>query len=324
MKASYRPLWLGHRRSLFQLAAACLGGSVSRLSASPSTSVMEDIARQSANATSTCSAASYAVNATVTLAGTPLFSKKKVGGAFLSIETSATTDAIVTALQFAAGSWPERLKGFNRFGMTQEIVRAQGGEVAESAYVSFMSSSPEKNLAEARQAFASQEVVPLTVALGRACAQGSSVQVQHDKVPGTYTWRNCQNIADRLRSQLPASLSPASAMVPVLPTFLFALRRATLADNGLPVRYAHNAKLYHLKTRAEQHANCDHITVTGTISSESDHGQTDFSLWLPANNPSALPIRIQWRARSFLVLTLEACDQLQPPTLHSLLNREQA
>lgn len=325
MNTSYGPLWLGHRRSLFRLAAACLvGGAVRRLSASATASVMEDMARQSGNATPTYKACSYVVNATVTFAGIPLFSKKNVGGAFVSIETSAAADATVTALQFAAGSWPERLKGFNRFGMTQEIVREQGGEVAESAYVSFMSSSPEKSLSEARQAFASQEVVPLTVALGRSSAHGSSAEVQHNKVPGTYTWRNCQDIADHLRSKIPASLSPASTVAPVLPTFLFAVRRAMLVNNGLPVRYAHDAKLYHLKTRTEQHPNSDHLAVTGTISSESDHGQTDFNVWVPANNPSALPIRIQWRARSFLVLTLEASDQLQPPTLHSLLNQERA
>ncbi|MBV8895698.1 MAG: hypothetical protein JO051_04235 [Acidobacteriaceae bacterium] len=325
MNTSYGPLWLGHRRSLFRLALSCLaGGVVRRLAASPATSVMEDLARQNGGATSTCTACSYTVNATVTFAGISLFSKKNVGGAFLSIENSAAPDASVTALQFAAGSWPERLKGFNRFGMTQEIVREQGGAVAESAYISFMSSSPEKDLAEARQAFASQAVVPLTIALGRSSAQGSCAQVQHDKVPGAYTWRNCQDIANRLRSQVPASLAPALSVAPILPTFLFAVRRAMLADDGVPVRYAHNARLYHVKTRIERHPNSDHVAVTGTISSESERGQTEFNLWLRADNRSALPIRIQWRARSFLVLTLEASEQLHAPTLHSLLNQERA
>ncbi len=263
------------------------------------------------------------MNATITLAGIPLFSKKNVGGAFVSVEDSTCPENTMTALQFAAGSWPDRLKGFNRFGMTQEIVREEGGALTESAYISFMSSSPEKNLAEARQAFSAQEVVPLTVALGRSSAQGRAAEVQHHKVPGTYTWRNCQEIADRLRSQDSVSGAPLSAGAAVLPTFLFALRRAVISNDGRPVRYAHNAKLYHLKTRTEAKPSAGHIAVTGHITSEGEPGQTDFNLWLPDNNPAALPLRIQWRARSFLLLTLEADAASQAPALHPLLNREQ-
>jgi hypothetical protein len=317
--------WYGHRRSLFRLAAASLVGVVvRRLSASPGLSVVEQIARQCSSDSVTSINRSYSVNATVTFAGVPLFSKKNVGGACISVETSAGADSTITAVQFAAGSWPERLKGFNRFGMTQEIVREQSGEIAESAYISFMSSSPEKSLAEARQAFAAQEVLPLTIACGHSSWEGCSAQLEHDKVPGTYTWRNCEQIADHWRSQIPASLAPVSALPSVLPTFLFALRRAIFNNNGLPVRYAHNGKLYRLKTRIEEHPSSGHLAVAGSISSETEHNQTDFNLWLPASEPSALPIRIQWRARSFLVLTLEADDGSQSPPLHPLLNQERA
>ena len=67
-----------------------------------------------------------------------------------------------------------------------------------------------------------------------------------------------------------------------------------------------------------------HLPVVGHIRSESDRAETEFNLWLPADNPSALPTRIQWGARSFLVLTLEADNSAQTPSLRCLLNREQA
>jgi hypothetical protein len=316
--------WFGNRRSLIKLAAASLaGGVVRRLLAQSSLSVVQEVARQRPNASVASSTCRYTVNATITLAGVPLFSKKNVGGAYVSIEESSCPECTVTALQFAAGSWPERLKGFNRFGMTQEAVREQNGGIAESAYVSFMSSSPEKNLSEARQAFSAQEVVPLSIAIGRSAAKGCAAQILHDKVPGTYSWRNCQDIIERLNQQPQFSAESLSSSVDVLPTFLFAVRRAMLTNNGMPVRYAHNAKQYQVKTSTET-AHAGHEVVIGRISSDGDHGQTEFNLLLPAGNPSALPIRIQWRARSFLVLTLEADNSAQMPGLRCLLNREQA
>jgi hypothetical protein len=120
------------------------------------------------------------------------------------------------------------------------------------------------------------------------------------------------------------SAEPATTGAGVLPTFLFAVRRSIRANDGAPVRYAHNAKIYELKTRAETRSREGHLAISGRISSESEQGEVDFNLWLPANDLSTLPLRIQWRARSFLVLTLEADDSSPAPALRSLLNREQA
>lgn len=314
--------WLGNRRSLLRLAAAYFADIVGAPLFAQPCSVIDEIGRQCPNGSVTSEVCRYTVNATVTLAGIPLFSKKNAGGAFISIEESTCPECRITALQFAAGSWPERLKGFNRFGMTQEIVREQAGAVAESAYLSFMSSSPEKNLTEAREAFVPQDVVPLNIAVGRSSAYGCSAEVQHDNVPGTYSWRDCQEIVDRLRAQASLSAQPISASTGALPTFLFAVRRATVSGNISTLRYTHNGKIYCLKTRSERAPRTGHIAVTGRISSEG--GETDFNLWLPANDRLGLPSRIQWRARSFLLLTLEVDETSKTPVLRSLLKREQA
>ena len=313
--------WHGHRRSLLRLAVACLGGGVvGRLVASPASTGFDELVRQAPNGSLTSAARRYTVNATITLAGISLFSKKNVGGAFLGYEQSACADCTVTALQFAAGSWPEKLKGFNRFGMTQEIVREEAGRIAQSAYVSFMSSSPEKNFSEARQAFAAQEVVPLSIAAGRSSQSGCVAEVRHDKVPGNYDWRKCQQIVDHIRNEWSPSAETHAASA-ALPTFLFAARSALQINNNEPVRYTHNAKFYHLKTRADANPHEGHVAVTGRIFSESDHGETEFKLLLPANDPAALPTRIQWKARSFLMLTLEADAAATLPELRSVLNR---
>ena len=153
-----RTLWCGTRRSALRLALAVLFGTRARhLEAAPQ-------------------CLRYRVNATLMVACVPVFSKQNAGGAYLSREQTALDGATVTRLEFAAGSWPERLKGFNRFGATRETVREENRAVVESAYVSFMASSREKNFSEARQAFQSTpESLPLTVARGRSTAVCSTL-----------------------------------------------------------------------------------------------------------------------------------------------------
>lgn len=41
--------------------------------------------------------------------------KENVGGGAIAIERAVDGASVWTALQFVAGSWPDRLKGFNRF-----------------------------------------------------------------------------------------------------------------------------------------------------------------------------------------------------------------
>ncbi len=86
----------------------------------------------------------YRVHATISVLSVPLFSKDNVGGACAIVEEAVCGPSRTTALQFAGGSWPERLKGFNRFGMTQEAVSERGEDVLESAYLSFMTTSAER------------------------------------------------------------------------------------------------------------------------------------------------------------------------------------
>src|SRR4029079_8411529 len=122
-------LWCGTRRSVFQLALGWLfAGATSRLCAGPASQRIK-----------------YRVTAAAMVACIPVVSKRNVGGAHIVVEESALGKGTVTRLEFAAGTWPQQLKGFNRFGATRETVREENGALVESAYVSFMASSREKN-----------------------------------------------------------------------------------------------------------------------------------------------------------------------------------
>jgi hypothetical protein len=278
-----RKLWCGTRRSAFRLALGWLFDGVPRRSR-------------------------YRVNATVLVACVPIFSKQNVGGAYLGVEQTAGEGSTVTRLEFAAGSWPERLKGFNRFGATREMVREENRVVVESAYVSFMASSREKNFSEARQAFQSvPESLPLTVAHGKSTQEGCAFALEHRTSPGNYFWRNCLNLANGFDG-LPLPLATPLEEYPdrALPTFLFAVRRAVLADSPAAVTlYTHNGKVYRLRTRSQIDSHSNEIAITCWISSRTEPGQTEFKLWLGSHDRTALPTRIEFRPKSFLKLTLE-------------------
>jgi len=279
-----RTLWGGTRRSTFRLALAVLFGSgARRLEAAPQ-------------------CLRYRVNATVMVACVPIFSKQNVGGAYLGVEQTTVEGSTITRLEFAAGSWPERLKGFNRFGATRETVREENRAIVESAYVSFMASSREKNFGEARRAFASApESLPLTVARGRSTSAGCAFAIDHRTAPGNYSWRNCLDLAGEFDGLPLPPPAPLEEYTRALPTFLFALHRAMLTDSpAATTRYTHNGKVYRLRTRSEIDRRSGEIALTCSIS-----GQTEFKLWLASRDRTALPTRIEFHPKSFLKLTLE-------------------
>jgi hypothetical protein len=279
-----RTLWSGTRRSAFRLALVWLFDG-----AAPK-------------------CIRYRVNATVMIACVPVFSKQNVGGAYLGVEQTLIGGAAVTRLEFAAGSWPERLKGFNRFGATRETVREENGGVVESAYVSFMASSREQNFTEAREAFRrAPESLPLAVARGRSTSAGCAFAIEHRAAPGNYSWRNCLDLAGGFDDlPLPAAAPLEEYPGGALPTFLFALRRAILTNSpAATTLYTHNGKVYRLRTRSQIDPRSNELAFTCRISSRAEPGQTEFKLWLASRDRTALPTRIEFHPKSFLKLTLE-------------------
>ena len=126
----------------------------------------------------------YRVNITVTALGIPFFRRSEVGGGYASVETGSGAGAVGTALQFAAGSWPERSAGLNRFGMFREalVERALGDH--ERAFAGFITSSKEESLGEARSALKSNTSgTALAVAWGGARAGSAWFHVKNREVP---------------------------------------------------------------------------------------------------------------------------------------------
>lgn len=320
--------WSGTRRSVLQFAVTFLfAGTARRLFAVHSRSALADIAAQRPGNPIDVKSRRYCVNATVMIGSIPIFFKRNVGGACLLIEEDTCKGCTVTCLQFAAGSWPDRLKGFNRFGVNREAVREEHGAVIESAYLSFMATSAEKDFTQARQAFTqTPEGLPFTVARGKSTLTGCASQIEHRIAPAKYSWSNCFDLADELdeQSNTPSETRTAGSPGHALPTFLFAVRRAVRTDHTASTPYIHNSKVHYLRTRRHSDPQSNELAITGRISSTGEPAETEFKLWLAAHDDASLPTRIEFRPRSFLKLTLEHDPKQNGPALRSLFTRKES
>jgi hypothetical protein len=316
------------RRSFVLLAATwLLGRRINRLVAQETTPSLDPVLRPVPPAQSSFRSRRYVVNATVILGVIPIFIRNRAGGAFLTIEEAVTGDCGTVALQFGAGSWPDRLKGFNRFGLTQEVVKLDRCRIAETAYLSFMTSSRESNFSQAEQAFRSAaEHLPLTVAYGQSNAAGSTSGIRHETVAATFSWSDCPTLMDELRSRIArtsAHAAPPSSGL-VLPTFLYAVRHALRNPSRVPVFYTHNAEVYCLKIQPQGQNRSGETVVTGQISRPGVRAESEFKLWTAPGSDPDLPLRIEFRPKSYLRLTLEADETQNIPVFKRLFQEAQS
>jgi hypothetical protein len=268
----------------------------------------------------------YRVHATITLLSVPLFSKENVGGACAMVEDSVSGSSRISSIQFSSGSWPERLKGFNRFGMAQEAVREDSGVAAESAYLSFMTSSAEKNLEQAKKSFAERTALqPISVAHGRTRRSEYAAALDHLTVPAKSTWADCPRLMIEMRDRLSplkesvTSLDQNSAYQPFLHTVRSAMTSGSATCESV---FVHNAKLYRLRTRAS--AIPEGVLLAGKIAESGTSQESEFKVWFDPHDPSGLPFRFEFRPKSFLHLVFERDPSVIGPKFSSLIAKEQA
>jgi hypothetical protein len=268
----------------------------------------------------------YRVHATITLLSIPLFSKENVGGACAMVEQSVAGTSRVSSIQFTSGSWPERLKGFNRFGMAQEAVREEAGVATESAYLSFMTSSAEKNLDQAKKAYAERTAMqPISVAHGEARRAGYASALDHLTVPAQSTWADCPRLMIEMRDRLSplkegiANPNQSSAYQPFLHTVRSAMMRGAAASENV---FVHNAKLFRLRTRTAPLP--EGVLLVGKIAELGTNQDTEFRIWFDPKDPAAMPYRFEFRPKSFLHLVFEQDPGVTGPKFSSLIAKEQA
>jgi len=259
----------------------------------------------------------YNVTATVTLLSMPLVSRTGVGAGYIAIEDGPGA----TAIQFAAGSWPDRARGLNRLGYIKEILMEKApGDLTQCEYFAFMTSSQERNLEQAKQAVSSPHkdglgLIPYAGAEGSGRAGRFTSKLVRFDLPETYNWGSIDQLIARVPEEMAAGGSaevvdrtlPDGTAAP--PTFLYAVRRSLL-DPAIRSEgwLVYNGKQYLLRTHKQRDSSLGArvVRLDATLRNEATGHITPFAVWFEEGAERQPPLRFEYQARSFLRLTFDS------------------
>jgi hypothetical protein len=253
----------------------------------------------------------FRAKATILVLGVPIFKRADVGAGCASVEVGVSGDRTVTALQFAAGSKPERARGLNRLGLMREAVIEQGARLLKTSYTGFISSSPEKSLDQGRRTLdTATGEMPCTLGTGESGTGRTDLAVRRFTLPAATRWTEASDILDGVCNHAAdgegsGTLHETSVCGPSA-TFLYSVHRAALEKESSARRqFYHNGKLHELVTQ-KQLLSPSSVRMTGAIRDPSRETICEFTVWFDPADPSGIPNRIEFRARSFLRLLFES------------------
>jgi hypothetical protein len=272
----------------------------------------------------------YRVDATVMLFGIPIFTKAGVGSGYSVAELGQRDSDAAIALQFAAGSWPEKCRGLNRFGVLQETHIDRGGHTAEVAFAGLITPSKEDNIDDAKNALRpSDGQMNVTVARG-SCTDGRMrCHVGSAFIPAACDWTGA---AQMLGTLDPQGSAARDQFVPASTTFMRAMRAAGLSQDSFSAPFVHNGKRFTLETKrrsgekpqtGEKPRSGENPELSGVIRNDDGSKAAEFrTFYGGAADPSGLPVRIEYRAKSYLRLTFVAGDEANQIPIPSLFTEE--
>jgi hypothetical protein len=289
----------------------------------------------------------YRASATITLLTIPIVSKNDVGSGFILIEEAGHA----TAIQFGAGSYPEKARGLNRLGFIQEVIAEKdAGEAAECTYFAFMTTSAEKNVEQAKRALESSEAtIPYAVAEGEG-RDGSFVsKLDHIDLSSGVTWRDYPRLTDQVRAAVAAAGATRhkgtqsaginlSSGESAPTTFLYAVRTALMNTSARTSgSLIYNAKQFLLRTEKQPDAamgahfaernlvpDASRVILLNARLEECATGQmTSFKVWFESGREHLPPLRFEYQAKSFLRLAFEFDPAASGPPVSSALNKKE-
>lgn len=272
----------------------------------------------------------YRADAVITVLSIPLVTRSGVGGGYASIEEREEGLESHMRVRFAAGSLPERAHGLSRLGFIEETRLSREGRPEHVGYFGFMTTSEERSVREARRALnpAASGCTRYSVMAGTLTAVDTESRKASFCADGLYSWANWGDLTGRAQAALgmpvlavlpptPEKTSVAGAM-PMLCALVDAIREDAEAGRRT---FVWGARRYTLSTRKEVDAGMGSrlaargltarpeaiARLTGAVRGAGK--QSNFRLWFEHGADNPLPLRIEYRPRSFLYLIFEAVSE---------------
>jgi hypothetical protein len=287
--------------------------------------LVDQLRRQPPEAADMTQQAFYRIDATILLLSLPIYKRRGAGGGCVQLEQCRDGDRETLSVRFSAGSNPEHARGLNRLGYIEEVVASRASRVEELAYFGFITSSPEKEVAEARRAIeeSGSAAVTYRAAEGRIRSGVETSRKASLTLEDRRTWTEIGSLRDHVRT---AFLADSAAEVQTRKregapaTFLFSLLSAAWGrESTFEASYSYLSKDYLMRIEkrpdpeagrrlAEQSLTDSPDTVVqfkGSIYEMEKKKTVRFKLWAEDAGKPHLPIRFEYRARPFLRVSFE-------------------
>ncbi len=282
----------------------------------------------------------YRADATIQILKVPLFRRRGVGGAVASVREYRKDSEQALGISFLAGSNPTEAGGVNRFGYIEEVVVEQHSVPREAAYFGVMTSSPEESFDSARSALgeAGKKDAYYSAIDGYLKASESISTEAGFRSSGAYTWGSHPPLNELMKSALRDQGSKvkekaeADARWEIPITFLYAVARSLRQPSERnTLRYIYHGHEFELETweqpdavagkefaQRSMVASPDDVMRVEGRSKQIDAGKkAAFTLWKNRRDRSGLPLRFEFRPKSYLKLSFEADPSIRPPATAS-------
>lgn len=268
----------------------------------------------------------YSATANITIWSVTVFSRAGVGGGFAALDQSG--DRSTTRLRFLSGSTPSRAHGLNRQGFIDEQQQSAPDGFSSVRYFGFITNNNERSLAEAKSALekAAGKSIPYTAAKGISNGPMMQFRIATLELPSTFGWsapseliRKASEEFEQQSSGKHIELKLPKGQVPQ--TFLRAVVAAIQSpEPKLTQAYAYNGSVYELQISKQADAQigrelaraglvsnaADVWRMKGKIRSANGGSPEEFQLWFDRTSANPLPLRFEYRPRSYLKLVFNA------------------
>ncbi len=284
----------------------------------------------------------YQATAYITFLSIPIFSRSGVGFGYADSAEQSGGPTGKLSLRFLSGSTPERAHGLNRFGFIQEDIAERDRATISAAYFGLMTANQEESLDAAKAALNAnaQETVAFVAARAFIDSEKTSYSVRHLLLPSSYRGSNADELLGQVKAEFASSSGPLEKVESlngqITGTFLNCLRQAILAEaSTYRSRIVFNGKIFDFQ--AEKHSDAktgsilqkagltstpDRILqLTGTLRNQKTQEITSFRLWFAGGSADFLPLRFEFKAKSYLRLVF---DQEPPAAADKLVAHRQS
>lgn len=307
---------LAQRVSRRLFGKSFVGASLCGIVARPVRGALDNAPVANLPAAPTRSERHYRADAQILLFGAPIFRRNGVGAGHAAWTEGG---AGKRRLEFTGYSIPERAAGLNRLGFIQEDSHSRN----EFTYFGLMTSSPEESMDSARKALRpATGDAAFTAIDGRLDTGKFDALVAHFVAPAAASVQNREDLVRSARSALgserlkPLEFDPRTAAAqPFLHSLFDALRQGRDSTT-----YVYGSRHYSLTLRSAPDqaaaaafrqagrlsAGAGVTRVSARIRPSTGGKDSEFRIWVPSGEERPIPLRIEYRPKSYLRLIFEA------------------